>query len=207
MPTVRPRWSIEGTQWSAPQNTEREPRELLSNEEREAMRKTIEDADRATETALSTTQRLHQRLQGLEDQGFVPGAPEYRSSERNQAEVAILSRGDRLSAAQLRNETQKVLNTWSADDAEHWRVTHVYGKGRASRLRRKKTGERQELAETRQAVAPLLRVVLFVVRRAAVRSLVVQELPAAVLQRLGPFLPLLLGGSDSTEIRLYFPRV
>ena len=34
MPTVRPRWSIEGTQWSAPQNTEREPRELLSNEER-----------------------------------------------------------------------------------------------------------------------------------------------------------------------------
>ena len=97
MPTVRPRWSIEGTQWSAPQNTEREPRELLSNEEREAMRKTIEDADRATESALSTTQRLHQRLQGLEDQGFVPGAPEYRSSERNQAEVAILSRGDRLS--------------------------------------------------------------------------------------------------------------
>ena len=154
MPTVRPRWSIEGTQWSAPQNTEREPRELLSNEEREAMRKTIEDADRATETALSTTQRLHQRLQDLEDQGFVPAAPEYRSSERNQAEVAILSRGDRLSAAQLRNETKKVLDVWSADDAEHWRVTHVYGKGRASRLRRKKAGERQDLAETRRLEKP-----------------------------------------------------
>ena len=154
MPTVRPRWSIEGTQWPAPQNTERTPRELLSNEEREAMRKTIEDADRAAESALSTTQRLHQRLQGLEDQGFVPAAPEYRSSERNQAEVAILSRGDRLSAAQLRNETQKVLDVWSNDDAEHWRVTHVYGKGRASRLRRKKTGERQELAETRRLEKP-----------------------------------------------------
>ena len=154
MPTVRPRWSIEGTQWPAPQNTERAPRELLSNEEREAMRKTIEDADRAAESALSTTQRLHQRLQGLEDQGFVPAAPEYRANERNQAEVAILSRGDRLSAAQLRNETQKVLDVWSTDDAEHWRVTHVYGKGRASRLRRKKTGERQELAETRRLERP-----------------------------------------------------
>ena len=125
MPTVRPRWSIEGTQWPAPQNTVREPRELLSNEEREAMRKTIEDADRAAESALSTTQRLHQRLQGLEDQGFVPAAPEYRSSERNQAEVAILSRGDRLSAAQLKNETQKVLDVWSSDDAEHWRTARL----------------------------------------------------------------------------------
>ena len=84
----------------------------------------------------------------------MPAAPEYRSSERNQAEVAILSRGDRLSAAQLRNETQKVLDVWSNDDAEHWRVTHVYGKGRASRLRRKKTGERQELAETRRLEKP-----------------------------------------------------
>ena len=154
MPPMRPRWSIEGTQWPAPQNTVREPRELLSNDEREAMRKTIEDADRATEDALSTTQRLHQRLQGLEDQGFVPGAPEYRSSERNQAEVAILSRGDRLSAAQLKNETKKVLDVWSADDAEHWRVTHVYGRGRASRLRRKKTGHQQELAETRRLERP-----------------------------------------------------
>ena len=53
------------------------------------MRKTIEDADRATEDALSTTQRLHQSLQGLEDQGFVPAAPEYRSSERTQAEAAF----------------------------------------------------------------------------------------------------------------------
>ena len=154
MPTMRPRWSIEGTQWPAPQNTVREPRELLSNEERDAMRRTIRDAETASEAALSTTQRLHQRLQGLEDQGFVTGAPAYRSAERNRAEVALLSRGDRLSAAQLRNEAKKVLDVWSADDAEHWRVTHVYGKGAASRLRRKKTGERQELAETRRLEKP-----------------------------------------------------
>ena len=43
---------------------------------------------------------------------------------------------------------------WSNDDAEHWRVTHVYGKGRASRLRRKKTGQQQELAETRRLEKP-----------------------------------------------------
>ena len=146
----QPPWSAQGTQWPQRHTEFKETRELLNEDERNALKNAVKHADQSSNDAMTKTQHLQLRLQHLEDAGFLPQGPRYRDAERPHAETAILARGDRLSRAQLRNESEKFLEVWSADDAAHWRVTHAYSTGRARSLRTKLSGLKQELAETRR---------------------------------------------------------